>query len=611
MIRLLCSLLVCAAAFGQEVPLLGLAHAGIRVSDLDKAHSFYNGVLGYEDAFDAKKPDGNLFLQYYKVNETQYLEIYPGLTTGMPLRLTHIAIYTDDIDKLHGFLIEQGLLVTDVKVSIDSTRFCNIRRPPGQDLGAVEFVQYMPDSLHVKAKGKATTQRRLSRHMRSASVPVTDLPTAVGFYRRLDFHEVWRGGPESNDRIRRVHMQLPGTSGDYIELVDRLLPVAGDEAGLGPRFSLDVSDIQLARRLAMERGAVDVAQPRVRSDNRLWSSLMDPDGTSVVLEQDEKQELPAYYRHVERFMWVVDDIDRCLAGWQKLNIANAVSPRDVTMDVQFLGAVRPSHVRWAEARFADITVDFIQPLEGVDAFSAFSQQHGAGVLSLVHRVPTVAALDAEADRMQKLGVRVLQTGSIPSAQDSRYILFDTAPEGKYALGLVYLKDDSGVSPSAAQRSATTRKLTQYAFAVGDTDAVSRYWAQLGLPPLSFTHPYLWDVRYQNRPVDVDAQVGWQRHGDVVYEWIQPLKGPTCYLDHVAKHGEGLHHIAFEVDDIERESSEWTRIGFRVEQEGAFGVRNQAGYGRFAYQDTHTIGGIDVELLWHFKASADGNVKKGQ
>jgi len=39
-------------------------------------------------------------------------------------------------------------------------------------------------------------------------------------------------------------------------------------------------------------------------------------------------ELPDFYKRVDRLLWVVDDIDRSVAGWQKLGIVeSAGTPR--------------------------------------------------------------------------------------------------------------------------------------------------------------------------------------------------------------------------------------------------------------------------------------------
>jgi hypothetical protein len=97
------------------------------------------------------------------------------------------------------------------------------------------------------------------------------------------------------------------------------------------------------------------------------------------------------------------------------------------------------------------------------------------------------------------------------------------------------------------------------------------------------------------------RLGWQRHGTVVYEWIQPLRGPSTYEDHLAHHGEGLHHIAFNVDDMDEGNRLWDSFGFPVLMAGAWGKKAQPGSGRFAYHDAGGCCGVEIELLWNFKA----------
>jgi len=68
--------------------------------------------------------------------------------------------------------------------------------------------------------------------------------------------------------------------------------------------------------------------------------------------------------------------------------------------------------------------------------------------------------------------------------------------------------------------------------------------------MQFTHGELTDLKYRGKPADFDMRLGWQRHGNVVYEWIQSLQGPDVYLDHMKVHGEGSHHLAFDVTDMD-------------------------------------------------------------
>jgi catechol 2,3-dioxygenase-like lactoylglutathione lyase family enzyme len=305
----------------------------------------------------------------------------------------------------------------------------------------------------------------------------------------------------------------------------------------------------------------------------------------VVAGAAQAAPLPDFYKTVDRVFWVVDDIDRTVAGWQKLGMID-VRPN----------AGGDAHIRWTVARLGDATVDFIQPLDDASAFAAFRAKHGQGIMALVHRVPTTAAMDNEVERITKHGTAILQERKV--GRDGRYVLFDTAQQGKYVLGLFCDPSGTGLPPAPPPRP-NAKKLSQYAFVARDLKAVSHYWERLGFPPMDFTHPVLWDLVYHGQPGRFDAILGWQRHGKIVYEWIQPTAGPTTYLDHLARYGEGLHHIAFAVPDIEREKAEWTKAGFPTSQSGAWGEAGKPGYGRFAYQDTHVIGGTEIELLWNY------------
>jgi hypothetical protein len=49
-----------APAAAPEVPIIGLAGIGFRVSDLTKARGYYQGVLGFAEAFSTKDQSGRV-----------------------------------------------------------------------------------------------------------------------------------------------------------------------------------------------------------------------------------------------------------------------------------------------------------------------------------------------------------------------------------------------------------------------------------------------------------------------------------------------------------------------------------------------------------------------
>jgi catechol 2,3-dioxygenase-like lactoylglutathione lyase family enzyme len=256
----------------------------------------------------------------------------------------------------------------------------------------------------------------------------------------------------------------------------------------------------------------------------------------------------------------------------------------------------------ASGRIGGVAVDFVQPAGGENAYSAFLKKHGSGIFSLLHKAPSPEEFDRELARFEETGVGVLQSGAIETGGASvRYAFLDTEQEGKYALGLYTVSgaiEESPIFVPPEEPSGLT--IAQYAFVARDFDRVSKFWSKLGLPALSVTHNPTTDLRYRGRPAEFDMKLGWQRHGKVTYEWILSLQGPNVYLDHLEKHGEGIHHIAFNVDDMDKAIARWTELGFSSTQSGGWGDKGKPGSGRFSYHDTQAIGGIDVELLWSFR-----------
>ena len=64
-------------------PIIGVAHIGLKTSDLAAAQKFYGDVLGF-DHFSLDKPTGGLMLNYYKVNDHQYMTLRSSGESEMP-----------------------------------------------------------------------------------------------------------------------------------------------------------------------------------------------------------------------------------------------------------------------------------------------------------------------------------------------------------------------------------------------------------------------------------------------------------------------------------------------------------------------------------------------
>jgi catechol 2,3-dioxygenase-like lactoylglutathione lyase family enzyme len=260
----------------------GIAHIAFQVSDLAKAREFYGELLGYEEPFQIRNQDGSLALTYFKVNERQYVEIFPGLPPDKDDRLLHIAFETTDLESLRVYLLSKGLKAPE---KVNQGRYGNlnftIADPDGH---RVEFVQYREGSLHRKAKGRYVSSRRISDRILHVGVTVADQAAADKFYKDiLGFSEIWRGGRDEAS-LNWINMKVPeGT--DYLEYM--LITAAPTRQQLGTlhHVALLVPDIQKALETARERSGdpASVRSPQVGRNRRWQLNLFDPDGSRAEL----------------------------------------------------------------------------------------------------------------------------------------------------------------------------------------------------------------------------------------------------------------------------------------------------------------------------------------
>jgi catechol 2,3-dioxygenase-like lactoylglutathione lyase family enzyme len=295
------TVLVCFLAIGlpldfataEDLPLVGMAHVGVRVSDLEKSRAFYQGALGYEEAFDVKTPDGAIAAAFFKVNDQQFIEVWLGLKADDVVPMTHIGIETNDIEKLHRMLEARRVKVGPVGKDSQGNLNCAISELPGQNLKSLEFIQYLPDSLQIKSRGKALGVRRISTHLEHAGIIATDYQAARQFYvEKLGFRETWTRKQPSGQPLLN-HLLMPGAASDFVELSSKPKPLARSAAGMAAHFALTVPDARAMYQEALSRGLQVRTEPKFGMDERWQFNLFDPDGTRAECMQPPAESEPA------------------------------------------------------------------------------------------------------------------------------------------------------------------------------------------------------------------------------------------------------------------------------------------------------------------------------
>ncbi len=310
-------------------------------------------------------------------------------------------------------------------------------------------------------------------------------------------------------------------------------------------------------------------------------------------------DIPRFYQEVDQVLWVVSDVENTMLNYRLLGFDQFM---DLGMvEVKSLSRGGTSMARLVTANLGGAHVVWIQPMEGESVFSEFLEGHGDAAMSLVHRSLTVQGLKEEMARLEQLGIGILDKISINTPEgELAFVLMDTEAEGKYVLGFTYEANGLQVHTPLCDQNRLEMKLNQYAFAIRDPKPVSEYWKRIGLPGLEISHPELGKPMYYGKPAEHELIQGWQRHGSIAYEWCIPVKPPIVYEDHIQKHGEGIHHLAFSVNDMDLVLDDYTSQGFVVSMGGSWGEDGLPGSGRYEYIDLERAGGLTMELLWSYK-----------
>jgi len=109
--------------------------------------------------------------------------------------------------------------------------------------------------------------------------------------------------------------------------------------------------------------------------------------------------------------------------------------------------------------------------------------------------------------------------------------------------------------------------------------------RLGIGPwrvYTFAPEDVQDQTFRGEPSEFTLKVCFAQADDVIWELMQPLDGSTVMQKYLDRHGEGIHHLAFDCEDRpwDERLSRFAAEGFALAQSGAWRAAN-----RFAFFDT--------------------------
>ena len=290
----------------------------------------------------------------------------------------------------------------------------------------------------------------------------------------------------------------------------------------------------------------------------------------------------------------VTDIDQCVKDyWEKLGIGPwtmvGVKPPD-SYDLMYNEKPTTFKFKVSLITLGGFEFELMQTLEGHSEYDDFIAAHdGEGANHLQYIVDNVAEMDGHAATMAKLGIHSVMSGRLVHNGAFNYLdttatlktIFEPVrmPDDPNWSTYLYPADEKAVSPA----KVIVKAISRVGLVVKDVEAVIRdYISLVGIGPWKIYEaksPLLHDQTYHGKPADFTMKVGVAKAGAIELELIQPLSGDSIYRDFLAKHGEGIHHVQFEVDDLAKTTKLMAEEGFPVLM--AAGLQD----GGFAYFNT--------------------------
>jgi len=153
-------------------------------------------------------------------------------------------------------------------------------------------------------------------------------------------------------------------------------------------------------------------------------------------------------------------------------------------------------------------------------------------------------------------------------------------------------------PDDKKLSFLQNGIAQIAIVVKDLDKTVELYEQVfGIGPWHFytyKKPLVKKMSYHGKPAEHVNRLALSYFGPSRIELIEVVEGDSVYKDFIEKHGYGVQHLGFLIEDMEKALDEAKTAGFSMLQDGSgFGPDED---GHYAYLDTEDDFGVTIELI---------------
>jgi Glyoxalase/Bleomycin resistance protein/Dioxygenase superfamily len=241
-------------------------------------------------------------------------------------------------------------------------------------------------------------------------------------------------------------------------------------------------------------------------------------------------------------------------------------------------------LRIAIADLGKMQMELIQPLYGPSTHMSFLKEQGEGI----HHVSFGAIEDHDLilSGLTAKGIGIEMQGLVGEVSTFTYLATQKA------LGTIFEVVNPITRPSGPLRPWGTynnpeggavniegKEIKQLGIVVQNAEETAKnYWEMLGVGPwmlLDFKPPQLTDVTLHgitvHKDVNLHIKAAIAQWGDLQIELLQPVKGPSTYMEFLKTRGQGIHHLSFDrIEDFDEMISGFHKTGIETESSGLLG-----------------------------------------
>ena len=281
---------------------------------------------------------------------------------------------------------------------------------------------------------------------------------------------------------------------------------------------------------------------------------------------------------------VIKDKEKTIEYYASLGIGPFSPPRQVAKYTEVRGKEVQLDLKEVMTQMGPIDFEIVPLPEKPSLYHEFHEKRGEGLHHIGFLVEDIEGAEAN---LIKQGFKIIQRGR---SEKGGYCYVETDAIGGIIFELIQRPKDAAPIAQTKPENTPFAQLATIGVVVQDIERAIDYYQSLGIGPFRPVPMQVTERWFRGKPADFKSKAMIAKLGEIGFELIQPVVGPSSFTEFLEKKGEGIHHLGFRTDDLDGEEAKLVKKGVAVRQKAR---GENCGFTHF---ETDHTGGVIFELL---------------